>query len=605
MLHKYTIEQLKFLRESEDSIEFKKAEQGNMAYDGGDKKAPKDRRKCILGYVTALCNEGGGALVLGMHDSYPHKVIGTLQNLNSLGELESNIYRDCGIRPTVYELFENPEKKEGRVVVIQVEGRPVGKLFSFEDVYLMRVGEDLMPMSVEKIYSILQETEPDFSSEICQGLKISDLDPEAIKVLKERYAEKQKNQHFKALSDKQALSDIKLIIGNKVTYAALILLGKKECIQKYLPQASIILEYRKSEASIAFDNRQQYSGPFFRIIDELWHDINLRNSKIDIQNNSYIDNIPYFREDVIREAINNAVAHRDYRKASEVVIKLYPELFVVMNAGGFPLGVTIDNILEVPSTPRNRLLADVMAVTGLVERSGQGVDKIFRETIAEGKEKPDYSHSDCFRVELHLSAAIKDISFALFLESEQRDLKDEEKLSVFEVIALDEIRKGNSHSVSKNIIQKLLSRNLIEKRGKTSGTYYILSQSYYEISDSKGEYSQKANWDSSQAMPIILSHLARFQKAKMRDFAAALEPHMSRRQVRTLIDSLVDKGTLIKSGKGSGTTYSISELFIKSSEILIEALGIGMEELKKRDVLRQNVQNEVQNSSKNESEANS
>lgn len=600
----YTIEYLKGLRESEDHIEFKAAEHGNFAYDGGTKPNPKDRRKCILGYVTALCNAGGGALVLGMHDSYPHYVVGTQQCLNALGILENKIYKDTGILTNIYELFENPTSKTGRVVVIEVEGRPIGRLFSFEDVYLTRVGEDLLPMPVEQTFSVLQETEPDFSSEICPGLKLSDLDTEAIKIFKERYSDKQKNKHFKALSDKQALSDVKLINGNKVTYAALILLGKKECIQKYLPQASIILEYRKSESSIAFDNRQQYCGPFFKIIDELWHDINLRNSKIDIQNNSYIDNIPYFREDVIREAINNAIAHRDYRKTSEVVIKLYPELFVVINAGGFPLGVTIDNLLEVPSTPRNRLLADVMAVTGLVERSGQGVDKIFRETISEGKEKPDYSRSDFFRVELHLSAAIKDVSFALFLESEQRDLKDEEKLSVFEVIALDEIRKNNSRSVPKNIIHKLLNRNLIEKRGQTSGTYYILSRSYYEFSDNKGEYSQKANWNTSQAMPLIFAHLSQFPNAKMRDFAALLEPHLSRRQVRSLIDSLVERGTLKKNGIGSGTYYTISESFIKSSELIVEAIGIGLEELKKRGSQIQNGQNHVQTPSKNDTKDN-
>ena len=86
----------------------------------------------------------------------------------------------------------------------------------------------------------------------------------------------------------------------------------------------------------------------------------------------------------------------------------------------------------------------------------------------------------------------------------------------------------------------------------------------------------------------------------MRDFAAALELHLSRRQVRTLIDSLVEKGTLIKNGIGSGTTYSISDSFIKSSEILIEALGIGLEEIKKRTGQIQNGQKHGQKLSKNE-----
>ena len=64
-----TIEQLKMMRESEDRVEFKKGERGNVSYNGGSKTEPSDRRRCILGYVTALCNEKGGTMVIGMHDS--------------------------------------------------------------------------------------------------------------------------------------------------------------------------------------------------------------------------------------------------------------------------------------------------------------------------------------------------------------------------------------------------------------------------------------------------------------------------------------------------------------------------------------------------------
>lgn len=106
------------MRESEDHVEFKKGEHGNVSYNGAGKDRPKDRRKCILGYVTALCNEGGGRMVIGMHDTYPHQVIGTVQNENALGELESNIYRDTGIRTSVYELYADETEKTGRVLVI-------------------------------------------------------------------------------------------------------------------------------------------------------------------------------------------------------------------------------------------------------------------------------------------------------------------------------------------------------------------------------------------------------------------------------------------------------------------------------------------------------
>ena len=100
-----TIDKLKKLKESEDKVEFKKGEGGNISYNGGSKTNPADRRRCILGYVTALCNELGGHLVIGMTDNYPHEVVGTSQNLNSIGELEANIYRDTDIRTEIFEFF--------------------------------------------------------------------------------------------------------------------------------------------------------------------------------------------------------------------------------------------------------------------------------------------------------------------------------------------------------------------------------------------------------------------------------------------------------------------------------------------------------------------
>lgn len=585
-MKKLTIEQLKIFKESEDKVEFKRAEQGNFAYDGGSRVKPTDRRKCILGYVTALCNEGGGYLVIGMEDAYPHKVVGTKQNEGKLGELESNIYRDTQIRPIIYELYEDEANQKGRVLVIEIPPRPVGKLFRFEDVPLMRVGEELKPMSDEMIFSILQEQEPDFSADICEDATIEDLDEEAIRIMKQKYAIKQKNPSFMTLSKEQVLSDLNLVKEGKITNAALILVGKQEVLKERLPQASIILEYRKSESLVPYTNRQVYEHPFYKMIDLLWHDIDLRNDKIDVNENSYIFNIPYFNEDVIREAINNAIAHRDYRRSSETVIKQYPQKMIIMNIGGFPLGVTIENILRVQSTPRNRLLADVLAKTGIVERSGQGVDKIYKNTLLEGKDETDYSYSDPFRVELHLSAVIKDKAFAIFLESEQRDLPEEDRLSVFEVMALNQIRMEKSEGVEKSIIKRLLERGLIEKRGKTSGTYYILSKSYYECCGKEGEYSKKETWSASQALPMVMAHFSTFKTAKMKDFVSILGSHMSRKQVRNTINLFVEQKILSKEGVGSGTIYSVSENYINNSIMISKALEIGLEELKRRGEIK-------------------
>ena len=583
----WSIEQLKYCKESEDKVEFKKGEHGNVAYDGGSRLKPSERRRCILGYVTALCNEKGGSLVIGMEDKYPHKVVGTRQNENSTGELEANIYRDTGIRPKIYELYEDEAEKKGRVLVIDVPSRPAGTVFKFEDVPLMRVGEELKPMSDEVYLSIIQENEPDFSQQICRDATLDELDPDALSVLKEKYARKQNNPIFLTLSNRQILSDLQLITDEGITNAAVILLGKEDFIKRVYPQASVMLEYRHSESQITFDNRISYSQPFFIMIDRLWHDIDLRNGKFQIKEGPYIFDVPYFNEEVIRESINNAITHRDYTRHSETVIKQYPQKLIVTNAGGFPHGVTIDNILTVPSTPRNRLLADVLSKTGIVERSGQGVDKIFYRTLSEGKEAPDYSGSDAFNVELILSAIIQDKAFALFIESVQQNLAEDNKLSVFEIVVLDKIRRNEkTTALDKAVIKQLMDRNLIEKRGKTNGIHYILCRSYYEFTGNTAEYSKKSDWNTSQVTSIIIPFLTKYNKAKMGDFVKLLDGHLTRRQVRVYIQHMVDQNILTANGKGYGTYYEISNNYKRNSVLIDKAFILGIEELKKRGELK-------------------
>lgn len=573
-----TIEQIIHLKESEDKVEFKEAKGGNVSYSGGSKPKPKERRRCILGYVTAFANECGGHLVFGIKESKPHIVVGTEQSKGEVSKLEADIYRDTGIRVTPIELFDENSK---RVLILNIPSRPIGKVYKFEDVPLMRVGEELKPMSDEQYLKIIQEQEPDFSQKICEGVTIDDLDELAIERLKTAYSRKQENPQFLTLSKEQILTDLDLVRNNKVTNAAVILLGKEQTIKSHIPQSSIKLEYRNDDSKIEFDQRYTFSGPFFIEADELWKTINLRNGKIPIQEGPYIFDIPYFNQEVIREAINNAVAHRDYRLSGETVIKQYPSKLDLINPGRLPIGVTIQNLLTTPSTPRNRLLTDILQKTGIVERSGQGVDKIFYQTLKEGKSEPDYSKSDDFAVELVLSAIIEDKAFALFIESVQSELKDGDKLSVQEIIHLNEFKKGNkSYQYKKETVKKLLDRDLIEQKGKTRGTYYVLSKQYYEFSDEKGKYS-KTNIDQNQAFLMILQHLKKFDQAKMKDFVDLFHGGLTRKQVRTIVEKLVENKELNKQGTGKGTYYIVGDNYLKGMEIISRALEIGMNQLKK------------------------
>ena len=555
-MKRFTIEELKFQRESEDHVEFKEAQNGNFSYNGGKKVDPRDRRKCILGYIVALCNEKGGRLVFGMKDAYPHIVTGSTQNLNLIGKLESDIYRDLGIRPLIYELFDDTEK---RVLVIEVPNRPFGKVFKFEDVPLMRVGEELKPMDEKTYISIIQEQEPDFSQEICHEVSFKDLDKEAIAIFKQKYARKQNNPTFVSLTDEQALSDVKLVRDGEISNAAILLVGKETTINRLFPQAKVLLEYRNTDKQIEFNKRTIFGQPFFKMIDLLWNAINEKNGAFPIREGAYIFDIPYFNEDVIRELINNAFAHRDYRRSSEIVIKLSPNKIEIVNAGGFPSGVSLDNLLTVPSTPRNRLLTDVLAKTGIVERSGQGMDKIFFYTLAEGKPEPDYSKTNDFDVTAILYTIVENAEFALFIQNVQSELSDNDKLTVFDIIELCKLRDGKYKDIDKSIAKDLEQKGCIEKHGKTNAQYYTLSRSYYELAGKTADYSMLVDWDSNQVFAVLAPYLKKYGKAKKSEILKLVGDHVTDKQLRNYLAEMKKTGLIKTKGIKRSTIYLLGD----------------------------------------------
>ena len=286
-------------------------------------------------------------------------------------------------------------------------------------------------------------------------------------------------------------------------------------------------------------------------------------------------------EDVIVEIVNNAFAHRDYRRNSEIVIKLYPTKLVITNAGGFPKGVSLENLLTVPSTPRNRLLSDVLSKTGIVERSGQGMDKIFLYTLAEGKPTPDYTKTDDFDVTAIISALVKDSGFALFIKSIQQDLSDNEKLTVFDVIELCKIRDGKHKGLDKELAKRLEEKNCIEKHGKTNAQYYTLSRLYYELAGKTADYSMLVDWDANQVLAVLAPYLEKYEKAKKSEILKIVGDHISEKQLRTLLSQLKNCGMIKTEGVKGNLVYMLGDHYKEHNNMIAKALDIGLKILRK------------------------
>lgn len=404
-------------------------------------------------------------------------------------------------------------------------------------------GEDLIPMTPDLLKRIFDEVGLDFTAEVCKEAKIDDLDPGAIELFRGMWLKKSGNARLDLLTIGQLLADSELIVNGCLTIAALIMFGTREALGRYLSQVEVIFEYRSSEVSGPSQQREEYRQGFFIFIDDLWSKINLRNEMQHFQDGLFIWDIPTFNEVVVREAILNAIAHRDYRLGGSIFIRQYSRKLEIVSPGGFPPGITPENILW-RQLPRNRRIAESLARCGLVERSGQGVNRMFEECIKESKPRPDFSNSDDYQVSVLLGGEVQDPNFLRFLEKIGR-----EKLATFateDFLTLDLINREEPILPSlRSRLPHLVEHGIIEKIGRGKGVRYILSRQFYKFIGKKGVYTRKRGLDHGTNKMLLLKHIQENQKegSKFRELKEVL-PSLSRGQIQTLLKELKKEGQI-------------------------------------------------------------
>jgi len=294
----------------------------------------------LVKYCVALANEGGGKMILGVTDKIPRRVVGT-QAFRNLERTKAGLTERIHLRIDAEELIH----PDGRVLVFHIPPRPIGMPIHYAGRYFMRSGGDLVPMLPDMLKRIFDESGPDYTAEVCPKATMDDLDPSAIEDFRNRWIKKSKNEKMRSPSAKQILFDAELLAGEGVTYAALILFGKREALGRLLAQGEVIFEYRSSDVSGPAQQREEFRQGFFSFYDELWNLINLRNDRQHFQDGLFIWDIPTFNESAVREAILNAISHRDYRMAGSVFVRQFPRRLEIASPGGLPRGITPENIL--------------------------------------------------------------------------------------------------------------------------------------------------------------------------------------------------------------------------------------------------------------------
>jgi ATP-dependent DNA helicase RecG len=487
----------------------------------------------LVKYCAALANEGGGRLILGVTDKRPRRVVGS-QEFNDLERTKAGLIERLRLRVEA-DAIDHPD---GRVVVFDVPPRPVGFPIQYKGAYWMRGGEELVAMTQDMLKRVFAETQPDFSAEVCPAATIADLDPRAIATFRSKWVEKARRGDLRDLSAERLLDDAELTVDGGVTYAALILLGKQRALGRHLAQAEVVFEYRSDHASIAFQQRKEYREGFLLFEEDLWNTINLRNDLHSLQDGLFRRETPTFNESAVREAILNAISHRDYRLGGSVFVRQYPKRIQIDSPGGFPTGITAENILE-RQAPRNRRLSDALARCGLVERSGQGADRMFSAAVLEGKLPPDFSRSDNYLVSVILHGQVQDEGFLRFLE--ELGTETQRALSLDDLIVLDAVhRELPIPERAKQRVAPLIALGALERPSPKKLT---LSRRYYSFVGRRGEYTRRRGLDRDTNKALIRQHIERSagEGSPLAELNQVL-PGMKASQVQNLLRELKRDG---------------------------------------------------------------
>lgn len=494
----------------------------------------------------ALANCGGGKLVFGISDKRPREVVGSTAFDQPERTRKGLIDK---LRVMVdFQLYDHDGK---RVLVFDVASRPLGLPVQVDGVAWWYEGDSLIPMPEEIRRKIYEETGFDFSGSICTSARLSDLDEAAIEAFREKWIEKSGNKRLSSRSVEQLLHDCEAITDEGITYAALILFGTKEALGKYLPQSEIVFEYRSSNASGPANQREEFRMGFFACHNRLWELVNLRNDIQHYQEGFFIFDIPTFNESAVREAILNAVSHRNYQLAGSVFIRQYPEKLVIESPGGFPNGISLDNILD-RQIPRNRRIAEILALCGLVERSGQGMNIIYETSIKEAKQLPDFAGTDDNFVNLTLNGLVLDKKMLSLINRIGNDRLD--SLSTADFLAINALYYERALDDSLRLRLKHLTEiGIVEHIGRNK---YVLARSLYSAAGKSGVHTRIIGLDRETNKELLLKHIREKapEGSPLKELQQVLPSH-SRRQIQTLLHELRSENRVYCVGNTSAARW--------------------------------------------------
>lgn len=461
-------------------------------------------------YISGLSNsaclkyKSHGYLILGVEDG-TWDVVGTNLQMPTAKygnqDYELWLRRNCSpITPFGIEEFEYRGK---HIVIFEIQAA-VGEPVNFKGAAYVRVGSNLtklkdFPDFVRQIYN----SQKDWSAEIIAGATIDDLDPDAIKKARNLYGKKHEDlkEEMSSWDDMKFLNKAKITLKGKITNTAILLLGRSESEYLISPAVARIRWIYKDSTG----NERDFSietCPFITATETIYKKI--RNFKYRYMNPALLSLVPdeldTYDPFIIREALNNAIAHQDYGCHGMINVVEEEDRLIFSNLGSF-IPNSIRSVLENDAPEehyRNKMLANAMVELGLVDTIGSGIRRMFNKQRDRLFPMPDYDFSDN-RVKVTIVGKVLDLDYAMMLTRDKT-------LNLLEIEMLSRLQMHRQ--LSDDEITYLRKRRLVE--GRKNALYF--AKSVAKATGQEAKYTNDKGFDDNYYKDLIVKSITQHKK---------------------------------------------------------------------------------------------
>lgn len=475
--------------------------------------------------VVCLANADGGRVLVGI-DEKTGEIVGTepwpkMELIPARIEAHVAATTEPSVRVLVEVVDEIIGDMSFPVVVVGVP--PTDTVVATSKGKFVRRALDVngkpqcLPMRPSEVLSRAGSTgQRDFARTPLPAATSEDLDPLEIQRFRDMANSEQGDAVLASLDDHALLRALELAdLDGQLCVGSVLLFGTQDAVRRHVPVAEVAFQHLSPALDVLTNDISR--TPLLRAMSELFDRVQARNSQEELEMGMFRVPIPRFAEDAVRELIANALTHRDYTALGPTQVVLTEGGLEVSNPGGFPLGVTLANMLATPPRPRNPLLADVFKRAGLVERTSRGIGLAFWGQLRHGHPPPDYSGSSAASVIVRVRAGAADREFAGYVEEARREGNE---LGLDELQVLHEVRRERIVSTrrvaeliqrdqaqARGLLATLVEQGLIEPRGHGRGREYHLSATLYRRFHEEPRYVRTRGYDRLQHEQMILAYV--------------------------------------------------------------------------------------------------